>query len=296
MSTRLEPSEDWGGAEALLDLHIVAHTSRPAILFEVCPYYRIRLCVAGEPRFWAEDSVWDGKPWIAQDPSRSMPRVIEPIRWQVVRQIACDWDAPRWAVLWASWFSRALQRATISPLYSAHWRLGTVTVGPPERSDARGFIPPQTRLPMAHSVGEWGTNRIEWEDWFCSDGFVVPLRSQRPEDEGRIWAYRKLARTQTLPPVLVLYCAVLSKYFVLDGHARITAAQREGVLPRLIALWPLRDDPPREWEHGVATTRGWIVSHEEWFRGLGTFKGKSITGAIRPVTRRGWETNPPRTT
>ena len=315
-------SENWKSARALLGFHVHSHSERPEVVFEVSPYYKIRLSVAGEPRFWVEDLCWDGKPWIAQDPTKPLPRILEPIHWQAIRKMDCDWNSSRWASLWASWFAQALQNAAISPLYPGSWRMGIVTTGPVGKASHGGYVPPQTQLPMAHSIGDWGTARVEWDDWFCSDGFVVPLRSQQPHDEGRVRAYRKLARSRTLPPALVLYCAVLSKYFVIDGHARIIAARQEGIVPRLIALWPVREDATVEWpvcpplpllppdvqslvdQHvpsepdteqteWATTTRAWSISHDTWLRDLAGFNGKVKKGGVRPVTHRGWKPNPP---
>ena len=58
-------------------------------------------------------------------------------------------------------------------------------------------------------------------DWGCSgSGEIIPLREPSPADAARVKAWRKHARENTLPPVLLWWVTGLEAYVILDGHDR----------------------------------------------------------------------------
>lgn len=75
-------------------------------------------------------------------------------------------------------------------------------------------------------------------DWLAGWNGTVPLLPLPEASSGRVKAYRKLARDRMLPPVLLLAASALDGYLVLDGHARIVAAQLEGIDPPVLVLSP----------------------------------------------------------
>ncbi|WP_208647293.1 hypothetical protein [Corallococcus interemptor] len=44
----------------------------------------------------------------------------------------------------------------------------------------------------------------------------MPLRAPSPEDDGRVKAWRKHARDGTLPPVLLIYFALVERWLVVE--------------------------------------------------------------------------------
>ena len=64
----------------------------------------------------------------------------------------------------------------------------------------------------------------------------IALKTHHAED-GRLKYWRKRARQNQLPPVLVYELPALSdRWLILDGHLRLAAALAEGQLPPLIVI------------------------------------------------------------
>ncbi|WP_223643448.1 hypothetical protein [Corallococcus sp. EGB] len=74
----------------------------------------------------------------------------------------------------------------------------------------------------------------------------MQLRATSIEGDGRVKAWRKHARDGTLPPVLLLYFALVQKWLVVDGHDRLHAALLEGREPPLLGLWSVFEKPVPE--------------------------------------------------
>ena len=79
----------------------------------------------------------------------------------------------------------------------------------------------------------------------------IALKTHHAEDD-RLKYWRKRARQNQLPPVLVYELTALSDcWLILDGHLRLAAALAEGQLPPLIVIQtpPARHSPQTAAEH-----------------------------------------------
>ena len=84
----------------------------------------------------------------------------------------------------------------------------------------------------------------------------IALKTHHTED-GRLKYWRKRARQNQLPPVLVYELPALSnRWLILDGHLRLAAALAEGLLPPLITIQATtaRNSPQTVAEHETAKT------------------------------------------
>ena len=84
----------------------------------------------------------------------------------------------------------------------------------------------------------------------------IALKTHHTED-GRLKYWRKRARQNQLPPVLVYELPALSdRWLILDGHLRLAAALSEGQLPPLITIQATtaRHSPQTATEHETAKT------------------------------------------
>jgi hypothetical protein len=72
---------------------------------------------------------------------------------------------------------------------------------------------------------------------------LLPLGPVPGPDEGRVKAYRKLARDGLLPPVLTWWASGLQALVVLDGLCRLAAAQAQGIPATILVLAEV--DPAR---------------------------------------------------
>lgn len=76
--------------------------------------------------------------------------------------------------------------------------------------------------PLPKPDGEpWG--EVQWND----HPHTLPLRPWPTLEEGRVKAFRKQARAGILAPVVLYWHSALCTGIVLDGHARLVAAEAE---------------------------------------------------------------------
>ena len=86
---------------------------------------------------------------------------------------------------------------------------------------------------------------VEWLDWDL--GNLIGLHTV-DSYAGRMKWWRKKAREDSLPPVLLWYVGALCSYVIIDGHYRLQAALAENVKPTFIVLsstktYPLTPNP-----------------------------------------------------
>lgn len=148
---------------------------------------------------------------------------------------------------WASHFARAVFSGAASPVLSA----GVYALAPTDASR-----PPTFRVlaqPLAAPARLLGPNdahaqpRAAALSWLPSGAHrsnVLALREPSSAEASRVKAWRKHARTGTLPPALLLWISALDAYVVLDGHDRLYAAAIERVAPTAVSLHPVSSRVP----------------------------------------------------
>ncbi|MBW6433533.1 hypothetical protein KZ829_07215 [Actinoplanes hulinensis] len=87
-------------------------------------------------------------------------------------------------------------------------------------------------------VLDWPSAELDWGDGWNG---VVPLRPLPSAEDGRVKAYRKLARDGLLPPLLLWWASNLDGCLLLDGHSRLAAARAEALSPVTLVLAPAED-------------------------------------------------------
>ncbi|NMO14319.1 hypothetical protein HPC49_29905 [Pyxidicoccus fallax] len=220
---------------------------RPSLHLEAAPRYRLRLMSGGQPLLWFRiDSYWDQSAFLRGTPHA--PWGLPPLSAPDVRSVTHAPGTPAWWEAWAWRTGRALVEAPATVLYAGQWCLRPLRAIPADRASRHAispmewgfgqpFSPPHSLEEVLHFAPFWK------ERWWDEEpkqrpGAVLPLRAPSAAEEGRIKSWRKHARGGTLPPVLLLYVDLLSKWLVLDGHDRVHAALLEGVEPPLLGLWP----------------------------------------------------------
>lgn len=74
-------------------------------------------------------------------------------------------------------------------------------------------------------------------DWgIAGNDSIVPLKSLADPASGRLKWWRKQARLQNLPPILIWRIAALDCYLILDGHLRLQACLYEQIQPEWLVL------------------------------------------------------------
>ncbi|MFP2926494.1 hypothetical protein ACLESO_14985 [Pyxidicoccus sp. 3LG] len=237
-------------------LHVPAEgrwLQRPALHLEAAPGYRLRLRSGEQSLLWARiQAYWDQSVFLrgtAQMPWR-LPLLTAP----TIRTVTQEPGTLPWWEAWTRHLGRSLVEAPASVLHAGRWCLRPLQTLSGERASRHAistmewsFGQPPSPLHsldnVLHFLPAWAENWWE-ERREQKPGAVLPLRAASAPDDGRVKSWRKRARDGTLPPVLLLYVDILSKWLVLDGHDRIHAALLEGVEPPLLGLWPFIE-PPR---------------------------------------------------
>lgn len=247
-----DDTEDWhlpvAGPGLLLDVPARGRwLQRPSLHLQAAPGYRLRLVSGDQPLLWARIAgYWDccvlmrgapHTPW--RLPSLSAPEV---------RAVAHAPGTPAWWEAWAWKLGRALVDAPQSVLHAGRWCLRPVrglsadsssrhAVSPMEWAFGQPPAPPHSVDAVLRFEPAWAERW--WEDLpQHNPGVLLPLRAPSDPEDGRLKSWRKHARDGTLPPALLLYVDILSKWLVLDGHDRLHAALLEGQAPPLLGLWP----------------------------------------------------------
>ncbi|RFA21267.1 hypothetical protein B7R25_07815 [Subtercola boreus] len=115
------------------------------------------------------------------------------------------------------------------------------------------------------------------------DASIVPLRSFSPVDSARVRAFRRLARENVLPPVLLWWVSGLLSYVILDGHDRLIAALKEGTPPSFCLL--SRRDTDQEEKQCLRS----VAEYENLMRYLtpeASKRGKAVASAGRSLAER----------
>ncbi len=173
-------------------------------------------------------------------------RVVEPITAEECRRVRnAHPDEPGWWTSWAFRFARSL--ADSGPIGPASWVLERSEIV--HSDDWRPhFERNNTAFCLVEFDGDTDTKSpsvdIEWG--IGGTNALLPLRTCTDDDDGRLRAFRKLAREGILPPVLLWWHAGLQCSVVLDGHVRFEAFRSTGVPIRAILLSATR--PARDAE------------------------------------------------
>lgn len=200
--------------------------ARPPLRVEVAPPDRLLLRQGGRPvLFGREDRPWQGM-YIRQAPG-AYRSPVPAVRADLARRLG-DARAERWA----HWFWDRLTEAGEGPLHAGRWRIGDRLGYPDSYAWWRRVL---GTVGEVGAVGEGG--QVRHVSWLPSGPpLPVPLRPLSAPDSGRVKAYRKLAREEILPPVLVWWISGLQTDVVLDGHDRLSAALAEFRAPRVLRL------------------------------------------------------------
>ncbi|XXF80192.1 hypothetical protein P2318_10690 [Myxococcaceae bacterium GXIMD 01537] len=252
---------DWrmpvGGPGLLLDVPVWGHwRRRPLLHVEVTRPYLLRVMLGGQPLFWMRvDSWWDGCATL-RGPAK-VAGALPYITAEEARRPA-DPGSPGWWAAWCRWWIHQFETLEPSLLHAGRWCLRPLQTVPVARAQGYSTVPmtraglfpePPCGLDAALRFQAFHSENWSWAEQDAlpeRSGGVMPLRAPSPEDDGRVKAWRKHAREGTLPPVLLVYFALVERWLVVDGHDRLHAALREGREPPLLGLWPVMETPVTE--------------------------------------------------
>jgi hypothetical protein len=224
----------------------------------------VRLTLAGSPVLWArQDAHWQGI-WVLQRNGVESPHVLPPWTFSACRAHG-EGRSPGFVESWAKATAAALQTSARSPLTA-----GTFVLSAAAASGTALEYPARVR-PLG---APWGLDEFydgaqpQYLEWEREIGRVLPLRQPPSPDDGRVKAWRKVAREGHLPPPLFFWVSGLNVFLLLDGHARLLAAQLEQVpLQHALVLWRSVERPNVDSVRQEEQVRRYVYASEhfaEW--------------------------------
>jgi hypothetical protein len=229
---------------------------RPSLHVEVSAPFALRLVSGGQPLLWMRiEDEWD---WahVMRGPADA-PWGLPPLTGPELQSIPHPPGTDGWWTAWAWRLGNLLAEAPETVLHSGRWSLRPLRAIPASGAEPRSTCPYHSEANRLAPPWLDGVLRFEpfWEDWGHGEGnglppkpgAVLPLRAPSDPDDSQVKSWREHARAGTLPPVLVMYLDLFSKWLVLDGHDRAHAALLEGKQPPLLGLWRLEELEPRLW-------------------------------------------------
>ncbi|MFZ5635373.1 MAG: hypothetical protein ACOY82_02180 [Pseudomonadota bacterium] len=256
---RLEPGV-WDGL-----LISIASDRKPGFVVSVCPPDRLRVSVRDEPLCWARiDDDHYGYEILRRGRNASWA-IVPPIPFRLADDIAkssLDAGMRRWSRQFATW----LWESTRAPLMAGEWMLG-----PHMRWHKDAMLAPgDIEGILAHEAREY----IDWDH----EVHPLPLRDMSSPDDGRVKAWRKLARRGELPPILLYWVSGLVAYVVLDGHDRLLAARLERTPAAFLCLDRVAEFH-RDMEHQqtVLAAVGMAIEHSDRTKGGANRDARTFT-------------------
>lgn len=219
---RLNPSS-WRGLRLVVE---GAATSGLSVAVAAPSF--IRLSVRGTPAVWArvDDDHWGYQ--LLRAPDTPPHAFIPPITSDVLAE-----DDPAKAdrmAAWARTYARLLRDSAASPLYNGDWLLGAF-----DSHDT--FELPHSIVNRVVTQKAYGY--VQWD--YGHSLYPITLRDMSPSETGRVKLWRKHARNDSLPPVLLYWISGLDACVVLDGHDRLLAASIEGTAAPALMLQPVEE-------------------------------------------------------
>jgi hypothetical protein len=184
----------------------------------------VRLSIQNTPHLWTriETDFYGYHILIASQPQQ-MP-VLPPIPFFMARQNAAK-NLRHMA--WARTYAEMLASSSASPLVDGKWFLGQE----PRWQELEPSLLQKIVAQQSHGFVQW-----EFSKWL----YPVALRRFSSPEHGRVQAWRKFTKTDSLPPILLYWVSALDAYVILDGHDRLLAAHLEQVSAPALVLHETR--------------------------------------------------------
>jgi hypothetical protein len=231
---QLEPHRSGSGLEIRVGAGVPA---RPPLRVECGRPRLIRLTLDDDPILWARVAQDFWGYWYVRPVDTRDLKILPPLTAALIRKMSPEEGSAVWFARWGRLYANLLAKSSHTPLHPGLWEL-RILEG--EKDGTR--IHPAS-LPVAQIRDVLTEPRFGWVEWDIGKN-LPPLALREPslENSSRIRSWRKHARSDTLPPVLLGWVSSLDRFVVLDGHDRIQAALLEGRSPPLLGLIAVREE------------------------------------------------------
>ncbi len=241
MKTHWKDIESPNGGWQALNLR-VTNADKPGLRLQTGANGRIKLSAGEQTVFWACIAKDYAGVWLLRahltPPETNMP--VAPIRSGDIEKLRTLEGEARFRA-WSRYYAQALIDSPLTPLYDGEWFFSGFLGQAAQTQGLLRTTVSDARLACTHiyavdkALKEEDLIGIDWG--INGSGELIGLKPPQPEDSGRLKWWRKLAREDAQPPVLVQYLSCLDAYIIIDGHVRLQAALLEGRIPDLIVFY-----------------------------------------------------------
>ena len=137
---------------------------------------------------------------------------------------------------WSSYFIKDLEQKANELLYGGEWLMSAYVYTPISKRYTPLYGDDSSIWGVEESLNETNFQQI---DWFMGDNDNIVSLKRVNEHDGRLKWWRKKAREDALPPVVLLSISGLNHCIILDGHYRLKASYDEGVKVDILVLKPI---------------------------------------------------------
>ncbi len=209
--------------------------SKPKLHLQACGRGFFKLCYDEKTVFWAKQHCcYYG---VALLKTFDYESILSPIRSSEVEKRKALTKAEA-LESWSSYFMDDLKRNADELLYDGTWMMSAYVHDTKYNNYAqlhKNNIAHACIYGVEDALNETAFQQI---DWFMGDEDSFVNLKKVDEYDGRLKWWRKKARENVLPPVVLLPISGLQHYIVLDGHYRLKAAYDEGVNVDILLLQP----------------------------------------------------------
>lgn len=136
---------------------------------------------------------------------------------------------------WAKYFIQSLSKNKNQFFYSGKWLIRPFTYSSWQYTDTQELKQSHIDERIFDALDSSIYQYVSWFHTPSKDVAFVGLHSIN-EDNSRLKWWRKKAKENTLPPILLYYISALDTYVLIDGHYRLKAAQLENILPETLVI------------------------------------------------------------
>jgi hypothetical protein len=216
-------------------------STKPGIHLESCENARIKLVNHGDTIFWATiewhyTGVWLVKAYNSTEQNK---KPIPPITADIINNLEYSHNNLRF---WCKFFAESLIKSDSSVLYNGLWLFRPIEFKY-DCTVSHGYQNSIFDCLRVYNVqNTFDREQIDWINWWTNGSCELINMKPKPDiNSGRLKWWRKVAKENKLPPVLIWYLNCLDAYIIIDGHYRLYAALLENVKPDLILVYSVNE-------------------------------------------------------
>ncbi|MFN8673413.1 MAG: hypothetical protein U0457_15180 [Candidatus Sericytochromatia bacterium] len=236
-----EPLGNWSSL-----LIKVKNNKKPNFRVECYDYGKIKLIINNKTIFWGTPENHSYEFLLLKEKEESFFKElpIKPINSYEIEKRKNLFDTFYFKE-WSIFFAKSLCENKNNFLYDGLWLM--VPYIPEKRTDWKYKALTYQRHDLINHLYDIDKALIREDfydlDWFSQELYcVLGIKDTPKENSSRVKFWRKKIKENSLPPIFILYLSFLEEFIIIDGHSRLMASILENVKPKIIAIYPIKEN------------------------------------------------------